>query len=91
MDSLDEEVIRVSSYAALHDFVNAPDRYGFTNTTDIGLYAASGGDTFLFWDDVHPTTRAHAALARAMEAEILDAVRHGHNRHRPWRRLACLR
>jgi len=45
-----------------------PGAFSFIDvTTPCNLLASCDG--YLFWDDVHPTTRAHARLAEAaMEA-----------------------
>jgi phospholipase/lecithinase/hemolysin len=48
-----------------------PDAYGFTNTTEACLTtAACNPDEFLFWDDLHFTTAAHAILGK----DAYDAV-----------------
>ncbi len=41
-----------------------PEAFGFTNVTEVGM-SAGDADGFLFWDDVHPTTDAHAMIAAA--------------------------
>ena len=41
-----------------------PASFGFTNVMR-GCNAVPTCDGYLFWDDVHPTTRAHASLADA--------------------------
>lgn len=63
--------------------------YGFTNTTDACLIgpadsinsvispacAAAGPDQYIFWDGIHPTTKAHQFLGAAMLAAIgINAV-----------------
>ncbi len=68
--------------ALLEDAIAHPAAYGFTNVTDpcvTGGYATpsqpcapdlAGQNTYLFWDDVHPTTAAHAIIAAAALAAI---------------------
>ncbi|MEM6506237.1 MAG: SGNH/GDSL hydrolase family protein [Planctomycetota bacterium] len=43
-----------------------PTLYGFTNTSD--AFVGSSGDVngFVFWDEIHPTSRAHDILADAV-------------------------
>jgi phospholipase/lecithinase/hemolysin len=55
--------IRPDAFATLRTMVRHQARFDFTNVTQ--PYLAVGGDPagFLFWDAVHPTTRAHEVLA----------------------------
>ena len=40
-----------------------PSNFGLTNTTDgCWLVTCSTPDTYFFWDDIHPTTAAHALI-----------------------------
>jgi phospholipase/lecithinase/hemolysin len=52
--------------AFVHSAVANPAAYGFTNVTTPCLDAVTGPcaapDEFLYWDGVHPTTRAHELL-----------------------------
>ncbi|HZH28103.1 MAG TPA: autotransporter domain-containing protein [Azospirillaceae bacterium] len=73
------EVVDVS--ALLRDAVADPARYGFTDVTTPcvdSLECLIGGrevqDGFLFFDDLHPTTRAHALLAQAVAAALAPSV-----------------
>lgn len=69
LDGLEFPVVRVNLFSLIGDFVNHPANHGFTNVTDEGRYA-SNADTYLFWDDVHPTTRGHRLVAE----EVYRAV-----------------
>ena len=40
-----------------------PQRYSLANVTDSSQGLAVDPDTYLFWDDLHPTTRGHNILA----------------------------
>lgn len=60
--------LRHADVKAMLDAVAAdPDAFGFDNVTDVCLDAsaclANNGAGYLFWDDVHITTSAHARLA----------------------------
>lgn len=60
--------LRRADVKAMLDAVAAdPDAFGFDNVTDVCLDAAAclanNGAGYLFWDDVHITTAAHARLA----------------------------
>ncbi len=57
----------------LNEIIDDPASYGFTNVTDVSpnfakdnIFDNSAG--YAFWDDIHPTTQAHKAIAnRAFE------------------------
>jgi phospholipase/lecithinase/hemolysin len=73
LDSIGFPVIRVSAFNLLNDIVAQPAAYGFTNVTDPGIYYGPAADTFLFWDDIHPTTRAHGLVADAVKTALSEA------------------
>jgi phospholipase/lecithinase/hemolysin len=59
-------------YALFGELVANPERFGFQNATEVSPnfgvdFQNEGG--YVFWDDVHPTTEAHAFLAE--EAAVL--------------------
>jgi phospholipase/lecithinase/hemolysin len=63
--------------ALLHQVVNDPATYGFTNVTGQCIDPSAANPTpcanpnqYLFWDDFHTTTRAHEILAQ----EFADAA-----------------
>lgn len=55
--------IRVDTAGALRELVTMPQRYRFSNVTDNFLQTGGNPDRFLFWDNVHPTTRGHKFIA----------------------------
>lgn len=63
-------------YGVLNQIVAAPNAGGFANVADAcgatpGCYndpSVAGG--YLFWDGIHPTTAAHAEMARRALAEL---------------------
>jgi phospholipase/lecithinase/hemolysin len=68
LDALEQagiKTIRFSSFAVLREIVNDPAKFGFANVTDQLLGVSANPDTYLFWDQVHPTTRGHQLLADA--------------------------
>ena len=70
LNTLGFETCRVSLFDLSRDFSDKPQKYGFTNVTDPSFPDVNKGQTYLFWDDVHPTTRAHGYLA----TEVFQAV-----------------
>jgi phospholipase/lecithinase/hemolysin len=73
LNNLGFPVVRVSLFNLINDFVTQPDKYGFTNVTGMGLTNLANADTYLFWDDVHPTTRAHRFVAEEVYAAVKAA------------------
>lgn len=67
------------SFADTFGFMNAvaatPASYGFVNVQLPYLMAGNGADpaTWLFWDDLHPTTRGHAVFADQVAVSLLGA------------------
>jgi phospholipase/lecithinase/hemolysin len=52
-------------YSLTNQAIADPSAYGLTDTTDEGINAPPGTNlnTYLFWDDVHPTAAGHALIA----------------------------
>jgi len=63
LNTIDKKIIRVSAFNILNTLAASPAAFGFTNVQDMGYLQFPGGDTYLFWDDLHPTTRAHQYIA----------------------------
>ncbi len=68
----------INANAGLAEILANPSRFGIRNTTNecILTPACVNGprsvqDTFLFWDDVHPTTGVHEYLAEIVSNQLL--------------------
>ncbi|HEX5125428.1 MAG TPA: SGNH/GDSL hydrolase family protein [Rhodocyclaceae bacterium] len=75
----DVHFYRFDTYAALDDVVNNPSAFGMANATTScfsGTITSPFGttcstpDTYVFWDDIHPTTAMDKVLANEMVASI---------------------
>jgi phospholipase/lecithinase/hemolysin len=68
-------MISVHAYSLFHQIFSNPKKFGFTNVKDPALaqYTISQGynERFFFWDEIHPTTTAHFALAKIAVNELL--------------------
>lgn len=62
------EIINVDLFQFMSDTIENAESYGITNTDDACIYVFSAGgafnpdcnlDTFLFFDEIHPTTNIH--------------------------------
>jgi phospholipase/lecithinase/hemolysin len=70
LDALDAtlpiEIVQFNTAAAVANIVNNPSAFDLTNVTESCVANLLNGrcdpDTWFFWDDVHPTTRAHQIL-----------------------------
>jgi phospholipase/lecithinase/hemolysin len=50
-------------FSLFNEIVAAPSNYSLVNVTASSQGVAVDPDTYLFWDDLHPTTRGHNILA----------------------------
>ncbi len=69
--------IQVDAFSTLQLMVNSPEQFGFTNVTVPLLPVLLGGGNpdsaeFVFWDAVHPTTRAHEVLEGEVVNRLVD-------------------
>jgi outer membrane lipase/esterase len=74
-------VVRVNLFDLLQNVVAMPATFGFANVTDACLLEQGAGfdvctapDTYVFWDDIHPTAHGHALIASAAIAAYRLAV-----------------
>ena len=56
---------KLDVYGLLKGIIASPATYGLVNVTDPSQAMAVDPDTYLFWDDLHPTTRGHNLLGQA--------------------------
>ena len=57
-------------FALFNQIIAAPSKYSLVNVTASSQAMAVDPDTYLFWDDLHPTTRGHNILA-VTAAEVI--------------------
>ena len=78
-------IIRFDTFSFFREVVRNPARYGLTNVTApcyTGFVDPAGPDdtvcttpqTYLFWDNEHPTTAMHALLAKRMLATLTSSL-----------------
>lgn len=71
--TLPAEIIPFDTFAFFNDVVSNPAAFGFTDASGGCLLSqpmCSNPDDFVFWDDFHPTTAAHAQLAAAFARAV---------------------
>lgn len=62
---------RLDIFSLFNEFLTNPGDYGFTNTTDPWKEnQGADADAYVFWDDIHPTTRSHSLIAAAAYAAL---------------------
>jgi phospholipase/lecithinase/hemolysin len=57
------QLSQLDVFALFDQIVAHPASYSLVNVTDSSQGIAVDPDTYLFWDDLHPTTRGHNLLA----------------------------
>ena len=67
-----ETLVIVDAFQTLGGFVADPKNYGLVNVREECKKAPAGTDcaTYLFWDDVHPTTYGHSLIAERFRADF---------------------
>ena len=61
---------KLDVYSLFRGVIASPAKYGLANVTDPSQGMDVDPDTYLFWDDLHPTTRGHNLLGQAALATI---------------------
>jgi phospholipase/lecithinase/hemolysin len=56
-------IARLDTFLLLKQIVASPANFGFLNVRDSSQGLPVDPDTFLFWDDLHPTTHGHNIVA----------------------------
>jgi phospholipase/lecithinase/hemolysin len=57
------QLSQLDVFALFNQIVASPSKYSLANVTASSQGIAVDPDTYLFWDDLHPTTRGHNILA----------------------------
>ena len=57
------KVYQLDTFRLLNRIVATPSAYSLTNAKDSAQTLPVDPDMYLFWDDLHPTTRGHNILA----------------------------
>jgi phospholipase/lecithinase/hemolysin len=65
-------IFQLDVYTLFSQIIAAPATYGLTNVTNSSQQQPVNPDTYLFWDDLHPTTHGHNILASAA-AQLIGA------------------
>jgi len=87
LDSLEDAgipTIRLDAAGLIRDIADDPAAFGLVNVTDQALGSGNDPDLYLFWNDVHPTSAGHGAVADQAIDDIIAfyAPRHGHGKGR---------
>lgn len=56
---------RLNTFGLVKGVVASPMTFGLANVTDSSQFMAVDPDTYLFWDNLHPTTRGHDIVGMA--------------------------
>jgi len=57
-------IIPIDINELLNEVIADPARFGFTNVTQPCISSGANCDQFLFWDQLHPTARAHSIISQ---------------------------
>jgi phospholipase/lecithinase/hemolysin len=67
------QIAQLNVFSLFNEVTSSPSKYSLVNVTESSRgNGAVNPDTYLFWDDIHPTTRGHNIVADAA-ASILNA------------------
>jgi Ca2+-binding RTX toxin-like protein len=80
LDNLNFSVTKVDLFSTGEAIVKDPEKFGFSNVIDPLLplqfspSPPSKPQGYLFWDDLHPTTQGHAALANTIDQTLAGTI-----------------
>lgn len=63
-------IVPVDIYSLFKQVIQAPAEYGLLNVTTASQGYAVNPDLYIFWDDLHPTTRMHQIIANLAMSDI---------------------
>jgi phospholipase/lecithinase/hemolysin len=66
----DLNVYPLDAYGMLQEVRRDPENFGFDDVTDQLISSVSTTGTYLFWDEIHPTTRFHELIANCAYAAL---------------------
>ena len=68
------DIFQFDTYSFLNGIVSDPAAYGFVNPQDaclsMGFIPCGNPDAHLYWDDFHPTARAHSIIGSEFAAAV---------------------
>jgi phospholipase/lecithinase/hemolysin len=70
------KISQVDVFSLFNNIVAAPSTYSFANVTSSSQGVPVDPDTYLFWDDLHPTTHGHNLLAQTAAALLAEPKCH---------------
>ncbi len=69
------QISELDVFTLFNQIIASPSTYSLVNVTASSQGVAVDPDTYLFWDELHPTTRGHNILA-TMAAKVLEHAAH---------------
>lgn len=69
--SASSNVLIADVFGFHHSVLNDPAAFGLTNATESCLFSSANCDTYLFWDNIHPTTIGHSLIANEFASSFV--------------------
>jgi phospholipase/lecithinase/hemolysin len=76
------QLAQLDVFSLFNSIIASPSTYSLDNVTASSQGSPVDPDTYLFWDDLHPTTHGHNILATSV-AKLLSQHGHGHDLRMP--------